>query len=539
MNSEEGESEGEGENENGAKTLLKLSALTNRLIEAEAGDTSAGTDKSSEGAVNNLANGQETSDEAEADTVTEEADQSAEHSTEESVISNGDGSDQKAASEGEVNSANMNADTEKSEAPASELQSEKAGNSQTSYKIVDGKENRTESTASTENGKSDASVIQEVKSEENQLAGSANGINPEGSANGLENKVVSEEKIVSGSKGIKPPADERTPLESRRQPVQINDTARNRGGEQIHSTENGEKGGRMTQDPESGTNSKKTRDISVGQILQSGSAGVSEAGVAGAAVNSKSVNIDRLREEKEKKMSARILNNASSGDQTRSRDSSENSSAKSLFPLSGGQDLGSLDISSEENSAEESILFWNKFGYEGSESLDDKKSNSLLIGLSRLSQIPIMNTTVRQQLLNGIAQGVQKSTGTGKTAETWQKHTFSLENGKNVQISVRQIEGVLHLKLGSTNTELTKLLQINQQEIKDHLQKEFDIEVDLEFNQQDDEKSSEWFDAMQGHRSSNRGYQSSSGGTRGNVTDGQSTGRAVRNFGYNQMEWTA
>ena len=573
INSEESDSgsdgDGEGESENGAKTLLTLSALTTRLGEAEAeveaeaetGDASEHIDENAEDSIKNLANEQEISDEREAGTVTEETGQSPKNSTDEPgqfkgevsdekvVEKNSDenssvdkekiveGSDRIAATESKLNSVKMNAETEKSEVPVSELKSVKATTSQTENEVVDGKQNSTESTANTESEKTDSSLVQETGNVSSQSAGSASGINFEGINKGVENTVVSEEKIVTGSS--KPLSDERTPLQGKGQPVQLNDTARNRGGEQLFSTENGEENGRITQAPEASQSSEKSQDSSVGQILQSGNAGVSEAGIAGAAVNSKSINIDRIREEKEKKMSARTFNAASSGDQTRSRDASENGSAKSLFPFSGGQDFGSLDITSDEDSVEESVLFWNRFGYEGSESVDDKKSNSLLLGLSRLSQIPIMNTTVRQQLLNGIAQSVQKLTGSGKTAETWQKHTFSLENGKNVQISVRQVEGVLHLKLGSTNSELTKLLQMNQQEIKDHLQNEFDIEVDLEFNQQDDGNSSEWFDAMQGQKSSNRGYPNSTAGVRGNATDGQQAGRTVRNFGYNQMEWTA
>jgi hypothetical protein len=562
MNSEGGEGESEGENGNGTNTLLNLSALTNRLIEAEAEGASEQSDENSEDAVNHLATEQADSAVSEADNLTEEPGQLSEKSADESVITKDEvsdkeaveqksvesvsegegkiveGSGQKVASENELNPVNMNAESEKSDtiASASGLQSENTGNSLASIEIVDGKQIRVEST---ENSKSDSSVLQDLKSGDNQIAGSSTGINPEGSVNGVENIVVPEKEIVSGSNGNKKSADERTTLQAHNQPIQNNDSGKNRGGEQFFSTDNREQAGRMFQAPEEGTSSGKPRDISVGQILQNGNAGISEAGIAGAAVNSKSVNIDRLREEKEKKMSSRILNTTSSGDQTRSRNISENGSAKSLFSFSAGQEPGSLNISSDEGSMEESVLFWNRFGYEGSESVDENKSNGLHFGLSRLSQIPIMNTTIRQQLLNGIAQSVQKSTGTGKTAETWQKHTFSLENGKNVQISVRQVEGVLHLKLGSTNNELTKLLQMNQQEIKDHLQNEFDIEVDLEFSQQDDGNSSEWFEAMQGQKSSNRGYQASSGGVSGNVTDRQTAGRTVRNFGYNQMEWTA
>ena len=561
MNS--GESENESENESETKPLLTLSTLTNSLKKDEAEGESANIDENSEGAENKLANDLEVSDETEEGTLTEVTDQSLENSADESTISNTEtlneetvkqnsvGNDaenkkkiveesgQKTVSEREVNSTDMNEETVELKGKTSDLQSDKPINSQPLNENVEGKQNLTESATSTESGKSDPSIIQKNESINNRIAGLSNGINPDGPGNVLENSVTSENKLVSDSKSSKSPIEERTALQDQRQPVQLNDTARNRGAEQLISSENGEKGGRITQAPDADTSSEESRNISIGQILQSGSNGVTETGLAGAAINSKNVNIDRLREEKVKKTSERILNNTSFADQTRKMDTSEKVSSKSLSPFSGGQDFENLDISSGENSSEESILFWNRLGYEGSESLDDKKSNSLLFGLSRLSHIPILNTTIRQQLLNGIAESVQKSNGSGNTSETWQKHTFSLENGKNVQISVRQTEGVLHLKLGSTNSELTKLLQLNQQEIKAHLQKEFDIEVDLEFNQQDEDNSSDWFESMQGQKTLNRGYNASSTEVGGKMIEGQTAGRTVRSFGYNQMEWTA
>ena len=538
MNSEEGDSNGDGDNENGAKTLLKLSTLTNRLMKAEAGEATSNIDENSEGEESNLENEQEVSQVSKTDTVTEVTGESLDYSTDDSVGSNGDegkgkiveDADQKTTIGIELNAAKTIAETEKAEESTGELQSKKVSESLKSNETEDGKQIRTES------ARIGLQEIPEVESENNNISASINGIGSEKPVNSAKSAVISEEKIVAGRGGIKVPADELKPIRGRSQTSQSHDTAIKRGGGQIFSTEKGDM--RINQDQKIDKSSVKSRDDSVEQILKGGSAGINEIGFAGAAVNAKSVNIDRLREEKAKKMSTRVLNTASSGDQAKSRNSSENGSAISLFSLSGGQGPGSLNISSDEGSMEESVLFWNRFGYEGSENVDEKKSNALHLGLSRLSHIPIMNTSVRQQLLSGIAQSVQTSAGSSKTAETWQKHTFSLENGKSVQISVRQIDGVLHLKLGSTNSELTKLLQLNQQEIKDHLQNEFDIEVDLKFNQRDEGNSSKWFETMQGQKTSKRGYQTSAGGNFGNVTDGQTAGRTVRNFGYNQMEWT-
>lgn len=399
---------------------------------------------------------------------------------------------------------------------------------------------RNESNENKVSEKSEPVISRKTKTGDYQKTETISEVKPESTAVGIESADAGDGKMVSNGKRTVSPDIERSSLQAREERLSpINDSGQKRSGEPLLSTEKGEMRRLTPLNNEGKKSMEQAPDITAEKVVRSGSVGAAEVSVASAAVNMNSVNVDRLRAEKESKTSERISNTLPLNNQTRSRGSSENDTSRQLFQFSGSLDSGNLNISPEEDSSEESFIFWNRLGYEGSESIDEKKSNGLLQGLTRLGQIPITNTTIRKQLLNGIAQTVQKSAAGGKTGETWQKHTFSLENGKNIQISVRQIEGVLHLKLGSTQHELTKLLQMHQQDIKDHLQKEFDLEVDLEFNQQDDSSSSDWFDAMNGQKPASRGYQSSSDGVHENGIKGQGSGRTVRNFGYNQMEWTA
>src|SRR5699024_12185668 len=72
----------------------------------------------------------------------------------------------------------------------------------------------------------------------------------------------------------------------------------------------------------------------------------------------------------------------------------------------------------------------------------------------------------------GLTKSVQQAAAKAKQApETWQKHNFVLDDGKKIHLSTRQIEGVLQLKLGSLNSDLNRLLQQYQQQIKEHLKR--------------------------------------------------------------------
>lgn len=195
-----------------------------------------------------------------------------------------------------------------------------------------------------------------------------------------------------------------------------------------------------------------------------------------------------------------------------------------------------------DQASDEGDILWKEHTMEYFESKEKSNTDSQMQALSRLSQLPISNVSLRRNFVPGISQSILQATGGGKgTSETWQKHNFSLDNGKNIQVSSRQVDGVLQLKLGSTHSELNKLLSQHLNEIREHLEKECDLQVELELNGEGNQDLSEFF----GESSSNNpnGDQSKqSGGQQEKTTSAtveEVLPKSVRKFGYNQMEWTA
>jgi hypothetical protein len=133
------------------------------------------------------------------------------------------------------------------------------------------------------------------------------------------------------------------------------------------------------------------------------------------------------------------------------------------------------------------------------------------------------------------------STGNGKQgAEVWQKHNFVLEDGKNIQVAAREVDGVLQLKLSSSYSELNKLLMEHENEIRELLENELELKVDL---QMDGGGESD----MAGLFGGSSQQQSKDGGGPLDLNSLKKTKeqqveevvpKAVRKFGYNQNEWT-
>ncbi len=195
-----------------------------------------------------------------------------------------------------------------------------------------------------------------------------------------------------------------------------------------------------------------------------------------------------------------------------------------------------------DQASDEGDILWKEHTIEYFESKEKSNTDSQIQGLSRLSQIPISNVSLRRNFVPGISQSILQATGGGKgTSETWQKHNFSLENGKNIQVSSRQIDGVLQLKLGSSHSELNKLLSQHLNEIREHLEKECDLEIKLELDSGGNQDLAEFF----GESSSNNpngDQRKQTGGQQEKTTSAtveEVLPKSVRKFGYNQMEWTA
>lgn len=209
-----------------------------------------------------------------------------------------------------------------------------------------------------------------------------------------------------------------------------------------------------------------------------------------------------------------------------------NSFNQMVLPTSGSE-------SAEELMSSEKDLMWKEHTMEISESKENNNAFQTS-GFTRLEQMPVSNISIRRNVLPGLTQTVLKAADGGKSSpESWQKHNFVMDDGKNVQLSTRKIDGVLHVKLSSSFQELNRLLQQYSDEIREHLEKECDLKIDLQFDGQEEGNLSEFF----GDSSQPRGRSSSHTKNPGAKTSPGQIEKvlptSVRKFGYNQMEWTA
>ncbi|MCR9133449.1 MAG: hypothetical protein NXI08_12765 [bacterium] len=171
-----------------------------------------------------------------------------------------------------------------------------------------------------------------------------------------------------------------------------------------------------------------------------------------------------------------------------------------------------------------------------------KKSEANAFSFLRLSDLPILNNSARRSLVGNFGKVLQESLKTDQANKTeqWQKHSFKLEEGNSIDLTTRNIDGVLHVKLAASNPELNRLLQSMEQEIKDHLKEELGLDLDLQFDQSSGEKDAESLqkgilnEKMKIAANQARELQQ---GETGKTNSGLST--SIRTFGYNQMEWTA
>ncbi len=172
-----------------------------------------------------------------------------------------------------------------------------------------------------------------------------------------------------------------------------------------------------------------------------------------------------------------------------------------------------------------------------------ESKEQLAINMARLTDIPVANTMLRREIMPRMAQAVQKSASAGKAgSQSWQKHNFELDDGNNVRLSTRQMDGVLQVKIGSSNVELTRLMQEYEQEIKQYLEQECELNVDLQFtgNEQGQEMSNFFGESGSSQGSDGMRRMGSSEAKKASAEPAKNmNNEAVRKFGYNQMEWTA
>ena len=134
-----------------------------------------------------------------------------------------------------------------------------------------------------------------------------------------------------------------------------------------------------------------------------------------------------------------------------------------------------------------------------------------------------------------VARNIQRGWASqGQNMEQWQNHRFVFDDGKTFNISVRNTEGILQLQLGTGNSELSKLIQQNLNELHGYLQQQLNINIDLNMQNFGSEQ-------FENEKDSSNGQVSSTGMMESAPESGvmESSRNPTRYFGFNQKEWTA
>ncbi|MCW9705374.1 hypothetical protein [Fodinibius salsisoli] len=205
------------------------------------------------------------------------------------------------------------------------------------------------------------------------------------------------------------------------------------------------------------------------------------------------------------------------------------------------QNFTGVSVGDSNGSLSEQKINWEEQMTKAMDSSCNKESNASSSASSmRLGQMPVTNVSLRKKIMPGLTQRVQKAASSAKeNAGNWQKHTFTLDDGKNIQLSVRESKGVVQIKMGSMNLDLSKFLQQNLQQIREHLRQEFDSEIDLQFENQQQGEESELSENTD-RSNQKRNYRNNFAGESLAAEHAEEVRtKTVRNFGYNQMEWTA
>lgn len=197
---------------------------------------------------------------------------------------------------------------------------------------------------------------------------------------------------------------------------------------------------------------------------------------------------------------------------------------------------GDQDVSFDKDK-----MVWKEYSTESVELKEGKGSEQGRSAQMKLGQASISNISVRRKIMPGLTKSVQQAAAKARQApETWQKHNFVLDDGKKIHLSARQVEGVLHLKLGSLNSDLNRLLQQYQQQIKEHLKQECGTDIDLQLENNQGQEMSGFFDNdSSSSGQERRGNRPFSNQKVAPQQVNQVLLKSVRDFGYNKMEWTA
>lgn len=123
----------------------------------------------------------------------------------------------------------------------------------------------------------------------------------------------------------------------------------------------------------------------------------------------------------------------------------------------------------------------------------------------------------------------------------WKLHNFSMFDGSRFQMGIRQLEGILQLQLSSVNQELNRLIQMHSQEIRDYLQNEMGLEVDLQF--EENSFTQKGNGNLQDNKGDNSSREESVFERQSAIflrsEQGNQAFAGTRYFGFNDNEWTA
>ncbi len=111
---------------------------------------------------------------------------------------------------------------------------------------------------------------------------------------------------------------------------------------------------------------------------------------------------------------------------------------------------------------------------------DDGKSSLKFNGVN-VSQMS--RNSGRREFSVQLVRHLQQQSETSKSgsSQRWSHHRLVMDDGQALNVSVRQAEGAMHLQLSAGNSELNKIIQQHIDEIRQHLQEQMNVEVNLQF----------------------------------------------------------
>jgi hypothetical protein len=145
----------------------------------------------------------------------------------------------------------------------------------------------------------------------------------------------------------------------------------------------------------------------------------------------------------------------------------------------------------------------------------------------------------RREFSTQLVRQLQKQSEGAKSgaAQKWSHHRFMMDDGKSLNVSVRHAEGAMQLQLSAGNNELNKVIQQHINDIRQHLQEQMNVEIDLQLQHFGGQQTG----SQDGQSAEDAGTLSkglAATESTGGDTD-QSPQRTKRYLGFNNNEWTA